>query len=175
MKNMKTWHKIGFVISTLLVIVSWVIAIYYWGKLPSVIPTHFGFNGQANDWNDKSIIYVFMVPFIQSLMLTCLAFLYWKPQYSDMPTTLWLMTMGVTKRVHAFDLIRTMLVGIGIWVGILFTYITYGMNASALDVELGLNPWLLVTIISLMIIWLIWWTVKVYKVTKEAIKGQKAE
>ncbi|MEI6266780.1 MAG: DUF1648 domain-containing protein [bacterium] len=172
---MKTWHKIGFVISTLLTLASWAIALYYWDKLPSVIPTHFGFNGPANGWSNKSIFYVFMIPFIQSLMLACFGFLYWKPQFSDMPTTLWLMTMGETKRVHAFDLIRTMLVVIGLWVGVLLTYITYGMNISALDNSMGLNTWLLMTIIVLMIIWLIWWTAKVYKATKAAIGDNKTE
>jgi uncharacterized membrane protein len=173
---MKTWQKIGFAIAALLAIASWVIAIYYWGKLPSVIPTHFGVNGTPDAWSSKSIWYVFLIPSLQTVLLAAFIFLFYKPQYSDMPTTLWLMAMKSETKEHAFDLIRTMIVGISIWIGVLFTYITYGMNTSALLKDSGLNPWITLGIVGAMIIWLIWWTVKVYKSTKEAIKkGVKNE
>lgn len=169
---MKKWHKIGFALAFLIAITSWLIAIFYWDKLPSPIPTHFGWNGQPDAWNPKSIFYVFMIPFLQTLMLLAFLFLYYKPQYSDMPTTLWLMTMEPHKRDHAFDLIRTMLVGLGLWISVLFAYITYGIIVSALDTSLGLNPWLMVGILVVMIGWLIWWTIKVYRATKEAMKKE---
>jgi uncharacterized membrane protein len=139
-------------------------------KKPSIIPTHFGISGQADAWSSKSIVNVFMIPGLQTLILGLFIFLYYKPQYSDMPTTLWLMTMEEHKRDHAFDLIRTMLVGISLWIGLLFAYITYGMNVSAMETDLGLNSWLLLSIIGLMLGWLVWWTVKVYRATKIAMK-----
>jgi len=167
---MKKWHKVGLVIGVLLAAASWAIAIYYWGKLPSVIPTHFGFNGLPDSWNEKTLFYVFLLPFVQTLLAGGFFFLYFHPQYSDMPTTLWLMTMEEHKRDHAFDLIRTMLVGTGLWVGVLLTYMTYAMNASALQQGLGMNPWLLLAVVFGMILWLIWWTAKVYQATKEAME-----
>jgi hypothetical protein len=147
---MKKWHKVVFGVAAALALLSWGIALYYWDKLPGVIPTHFGVR----------------MPGLQTLMLAAFIFLYYKPQYSDMPTTLWLMTMEEHKRNHAFDLIRTMLVGISLWIGLLFAYITYGMNVSAMESDLGLNPWLLLSIIGLMLGWLVWWTIKVYRATK---------
>lgn len=167
---MKKWHKVGLGIAAVLAVVSWVIAIYYWGKLPNLIHTHFGITGQADGWSTKSIFSVFFIPFLQSLMLAGFVFLYYKPQYSDMPTTLWLMTMEQHKRDHAFELIRTMIIGVGIWIGVLFTYITFGMNSVALDNSHGLSSWILFGLIVLMLLWLVWWTVKVYRATKEAMQ-----
>jgi uncharacterized membrane protein len=166
---MKTWHKVGLVIAGLLAVASWVIAFYYWDKLPNIIPTHFNISGQADDWNQKSIWYSFLMPFMQTLILGLMAFTYWKPQYSDMPTTLWLMTMEQHKRDHAFDLIRTMIVGISLWIGGLFTYMTYGMSVSALEKGAGLNSVLLFGWIGLMFVWLIWWTIKVYRSVKPLV------
>ena len=168
---MKTWHKVGLAIAVVLAVASWVIVIYYWGKLPNLIPTHFGITGQADGWSTKSIFSVFFIPFLQSLMLAGFVFLYYKPQYSDMPTTLWLMTLEEHKRDHAFDLIRTMIIGISLWIGALFTYLTYEMNRSALNGG-GPNSLVMLGLIGGMLMWLIWWTIKVYRATKEVMKKE---
>lgn len=170
---MKKKHKLLFAIAFALAIASWLIAIYYWGKLPSSIPTHFGFSGQADAWSDKTIISVFLMPLIQSLILGLFVFLYYKPQYSDIPTTMWLTTLDKKHKEHAFKLIRIMMVGMSIWIGVLFTYITYAMNASAVDKSNSLSSGLIFAIIGLMILWLTYWTVKVYKATKEVIASAK--
>lgn len=170
---MKTSHKILFGISALLVISSWVIAILYWNKLPSVIPIHFGVTGQANGWADKSVLSVYLMPFLQTLLLFGFAFLYYKPQYSDLPTTMWLMTLEKKNREHAFSLIRTMLVGVSVWIGSLFTYITFASNSAALDSKSGLSVGIVAGLIFGMILWLVYWTSKVYRATKATIASRK--
>lgn len=172
-KLMKINHKIGFAIAAALAIASWIITVYYWDKLPNVIPTHFGFNGQVDGWANKSLFYVLMVPVLQSIMLVGFVFLYYKPQYSDMPTTLWLMSLEKKHRDHAFSLIRVMLVGTLIWISVLFTYITYSLNASALNKDLGVSPWIMSAIIISMIVWLIFWSIRVFKATKQAMRQIK--
>ena len=169
---MKKWHKIGFILAGVLAFASIAIAVFYWSKLPLSIPTHFNLSGQPDAWNNKSIFYVFLMPGIQALMLGGFVFLYYKPQFSDMPTTLWLMTMEKHKRDHAFDLIRTMLVGTSLWIGAFFTYMTYVMNLSALDSGFGPNPWIMLAVLGGMFAWLIWWTVKVYRATRDIIKKE---
>jgi len=169
---MKTWHKVGLVVAGALALTSIIIAAYYWTKLPGLIPTHFGFNGQPDAWNNKSVFYVFPIPVLQALMLAGFIFLYYKPQYSDMPTTLWLMTLEESKKEHAFALIRTMIVGISLWIGVLFTYITYAMNQSALKSNGGPSPWIMLLLIGGILIWLVWWIVKVYRVTKDVMKKE---
>lgn len=166
---MKKSHKIGLVIAGLMVTASWIVAFYYWDKLPSSIPTHFGVNGQPDAWNPKSVWYSFMIPGLQTIIFGAFMFLYYRPQYSDMPTTLLLMAMEEKKREHAFALIRTMLVGISLWIGALFNYLSFAMNYSAITEGSGLIPWMMFGIMGGMIIWLIWWTVKVYKLTKKLL------
>lgn len=169
---MKQWHKFALIASALLAIVSWVIAILFWDKLPQVIPTHFGISGMADDWQNKSILWAFMLPAVQTLMVVMFGFLYWKPQYSDIPTTMWIMTMEESIKDHAFSMIRKMLAGTSLWIGVLLTYMVYMMNKSALNKNIGMNPWLMLILVGSMLIWLIWWTIKVYRATKEAISTQ---
>lgn len=166
---MKTRHKILFGIAILMAIASWAITIFYWDKLPSSVPTHFGFNGQPDGWAAKSLFSVFLLPAIQTVLQIGFVFLYYKPQYSDMPTTMWLMTIDKKDRDHAFSLIRTMLVGTSLWIGALFTYLAYGMNISAVNENSGLTSWIMLILIGGMLAWLAFWTFRVYRATKEAI------
>jgi len=170
---MKQKHKIIFFIAFILVVVSWMTAAYYWDKLPAVIPVHFGIDGLANGWADKSLLNVFLIPIIQTLMLAGFAFLYRKPQYSNIPTTMWLMALPKKQRDNAFDMIRIMLTGTILFISVLFTYITYEMNVSAFDAKSGLSTWVMLTLLGLMIIWLSYWTYKVYKATKKAVSKTK--
>lgn len=175
MIKMKNNHKILFILAFLLAITSWVIAIFYWDNLPEVIPIHFGISGQADGWANKSVFQVFMIPFLQLLMTIGLLFVYYKPQYSDMPTTMWLMTLEKKYQDHAFKLIRIMIAGLSVWIGIIFTYITYAMNQSAIDPKYDLSTPIMMSIIGFMLLWLIYWTVKVYKTTKKAIASIKSK
>jgi uncharacterized membrane protein len=163
------------VVAGIMAMASWIIALYYWGRLPGIIPTHFGITGAPDAWSDKSIIYVFLIPFLQTVMLGSFLFLYEKPQYSDMPTTLLLMSMEESHREHAFGLIRVMLVGVSLWIGALFTYMTWVMNASALDKVIGPSPWLMGGLIGGMLLWLAWYTVKVYRYTKQFLLNSKSK
>lgn len=168
MKNLRSnkLHLSLMSVAGLMALASWIIAIFYWTKLPATIPTHFGLSGAPDAWANKSVFYVYFTPFLQSLMFGAFMFLYEKPQYSDMPTTLLLMNMDKKSREHAFALIRVMLVGVSLWIGALFTYLTYAMNASALSTIIGPSPYIMGTLIIGMLIWLGWYTVKVYRYTK---------
>ncbi|NTW61412.1 DUF1648 domain-containing protein [Candidatus Saccharibacteria bacterium] len=168
-------HKYIFVFGLFLAFISWMTAAYYWDKLPSVIPVHFGVDGQPNSWADKTVFYVFLIPVLQSLMLAGFAFLYDRPQYTNMPSTLWLTTLSKKNREQAFGLIRSMLTGTLLFISIIFTYITYMMNAAAMDSSIGLSPFVMIVLVAGMLIWIGVWTVKVYKVTKQVIKPKTAK
>lgn len=166
---MKKQHKILFILSGILAVTSLIIAIYFWDKLPDVIPTHFGISGQPDDWNQKSLFYVFLLPVLQIFMQGMFIFLYYKPQYSNMPSTMWLAVLDEKNRNHAFSLMRNIMTGTSLWIGALFTYMTYMMNTSALNSATGMSPLVLGAIVAGMLIWLTYWTIKFYKETKTAI------
>jgi len=154
---------------------SWVVAVMYWDKLPSVIPVHFGFNGNPDSWAEKSLFYVLMLPVIQTIMLAVFAFIYQKPQYSNIPTTMWLTALDDKSKKEAYILIRNMNVGVLVIVSILLTYMTYGMNYSALNTELGLNPYILLTVVAIMLVWIIYWAIVINKSIKVAIKRLRTD
>ena len=171
--NIKLSHKILYLIAILLALASLAMAAIYWSRLPEMIPVHFGISGKPDDWASKSLFYAFLIPGLQVILLTLFVFLYYKPQYSDIPTTMWLMTLEKKYRNHAFDLIRTMLAGTTVWIGVLFTYLTYGMNVVAVNEKDKISSGFMGLIIISMLLWLAYWTFKVYKSTKSAIASMK--
>ncbi len=169
---MKTKFKVIFTVTVILAITSWIITFYYWDKLPAVIPIHFGIDGQANGWADKSIWQVSFMPLIQTAMLALFVFVYNRPQYSNIPSTMWLMALDKKQQQYAYDLIRTMNAGVSVFTGLLFTYITYIMNFSALESSQNLSVPIILSVVGLMLIWLTYWTIKIYKITKKQIKSK---
>ncbi len=167
---MKLKYKIYFSIAILLTVISWLISLYFWDKLPSVIPVHFGISGQADSWADKSFWYAFLLPMLQTFMTGMFIFLYYKPQYTNMPSTMWLIALDKKHRDRAFDLIRSMMAGTIIIVGMLFTYMAYGMNNSALNSSDGLLPWVMITFLIILFSWIIYWYIKIYKETGLSVK-----
>lgn len=166
---MKLKYKIVFTITSILAITSWLIALYYWDKLPAVIPVHFGLDGQTNGWADKSVWQVFLTPLIQTLISAIFIFVYFRPQYSNMPTTLWLATLDDKLKEKAFDMIRTTMSGTSILIGTLFTYLTYAMNISALNNSSGVSSVFMFVIMGLLFAWLIFWIIKMQKTIRGKI------
>ena len=167
---MKLKYKICFSIAILLTIISWSISLSFWDKLPLIIPVHFGISGEANSWADKSIWYAFLMPMLQTFMTGMFIFLYYKPQYTNMPSTMWLTVLDKKHRDRAFDLIRSMMAGTIIAVGLLFTYMTYGMNNSALNSSVGLLPGVMVAFLITLFLWIAFWYIKIYKETGLSVK-----
>ena len=169
---MKTKFKITFAIIVILAIASWAIAFYYWDKLPAVIPIHFGVSGAADGWADKSVWQVSFLPLIQTAMLALFVFVYTRPQYSNIPSTMWLMALNDKQQQQAYDLIRTMNAGVSVFTGLLFTYITFSMNYSAISFNQNLSSPVILAVVGLMLVWVAYWTIKIYKITKKQITSK---
>jgi|SRR5680860_50852 len=169
---MKLKFKIAFGIAAILAVASWFIAIYYWDKLPAAIPIHFGISGAADGWANKSIFQVFLLPSIQTMILGLLVFVYYKPQYSNIPSTMWLEVLDRKNKEHAYNLIRTLNVGVLLLVSALFTYIVYNMNQSAVDKSQSLSTPVILIIVGLMLFWIFYWAIRVYRDIKQAVAPQ---
>jgi uncharacterized membrane protein len=162
---MKLKFKIYFLVAILLTASSWLISLLFWDKLPAVMPVHFGISGAADGWADKSFLYAFLLPILQTFMTGLFIFLYYKPQYTNMPSTMWLTILDKEHRDRAFDLIRNMMAGTIIIVGILLTYMTYGMNSAALNSSVGLYPGIMIAFLVVLFAWIAYWYFKIYKET----------
>lgn len=168
---MKRLHGLVYFSVTMFAIVSFTVATVCWDYLPNIIPVHFGFNGQADSWAEKSLLYVFFIPVLQLFMITLFAFLYKKPQYSNMPSTMWLMSLGKKERDHAFGLMRNMQTGVIFIISILFTYLSFAINLSAVDGSFTLSPLIMIFMIICLLAWSTYWSVVIYRITKKDIKS----
>jgi uncharacterized membrane protein len=151
------------------------IAFYFWSKLPQTIPTHFSFSGQADSWSQKSLWYMLLVPLLQTVLVIGFGFLYLKPQYTNIPSTLFLITYEKTKRNIAYKLIRNMLVVSLAFVGVFFTYLTFALNYAAFHGSISLMPLVLIVWLVALFAWLIWYNVKVYRTTMKFIADNKSK
>lgn len=61
----------------------WILAITAYHSLPEIIPTHYGFNGQADDWGSKAAI--FILPVISLVMIIGMSILNRFPHIFNYP------------------------------------------------------------------------------------------
>ncbi|GAB6168029.1 hypothetical protein JCM1393_04890 [Clostridium carnis] len=67
------------IIATLALIGNWMYILLVWNKVPDIVPTHFGFSGEADAWGSKtSLIYM---PIIVTIMYLIFIPLSRIPQY----------------------------------------------------------------------------------------------
>lgn len=167
---MSSRHAICYILAGLLTFLSWVVVFVYWDKLPDIIPVHFGFNGQADAWAEKTWFYVLFLPVIQTIVLGLFLLLYYKPQFTNIPSTMWLATLSKDHREVAYGMLRDMNTGICCWTSMIFTYVTSSMNTAALNEEMVASVPLLIALISGMIIWIVYWAITIYRCVKKITK-----
>jgi len=167
MKFEKAWHLYAFVAVICLVVISFLIGIVSWSGLPDIIPTHFNFEGQPDSWGNKSFLTLFFAPVLQVFMTALFAFIYIKPQYMNMPTTLFLTTLPEKQKLRALGLMRNVAVVTLIWVNILFTYVSYMIVSGAREETLPYQGWVLIGLVAAMLIWLVWYNIHIYRIIKK--------
>lgn len=76
--ELKTFDKILEVIALIVFISIWVTVIYFYNKLPQIIPVHFDLSGNVDRMGDKSSI--FTLPFVASFIYLLLTVISKYPQ-----------------------------------------------------------------------------------------------
>lgn len=137
--------------SGLFILVSWAMAVWAYADLPPQIPTHFGFSGLADDWSTKTFWSVFMLPIIQLLMAGLLAWAYRHPQYSNIPSTVVIMALPEPERSFMFQLIRRMIVVVGLIVNVLMAQIMLGIVSVGFGVSDHLNSWIIIAFVIMLL------------------------
>lgn len=62
-----------FLLSSIFVLIMWLLLITMWNKLPETIPSHFSFSGVPDKWSSKSSL--FLLPIITTVLYISLALL----------------------------------------------------------------------------------------------------
>ena len=111
-----------------------VLPIYYFGKLPETIPSHFGANGAPDGYSGKNTIWI--LPIIGTLMYIGMFWLNKYPHKFNFPQKVTkenakrLYTTG-TKMIRILNVITTCF----------FAYITYATIQTSLESQSGLGNW----------------------------------
>lgn len=158
------------VLSGLLIIASVAISIYGWYALPNTIPTHFNFSGQPDAWGDKSVFTIFFVPTLQIILTALFVFLYFKPQFTNMPTTLFVVSLPEKQKKRSLELIRNVTVITSIWINTLFTFLALMIIHGSQEQQLGYEKWTLVSLVTVLLIWLICYNIYIYRTVKKDLK-----
>ena len=100
-----------------------------WPSVPDTIPQHYNFQGEADAWGSKNILWVFpCIGFGAYLLMTIVGFL---------PTGCWNMPVTVTPRnyVFVYSTTRSMLLWVKLWLISMFYYLSV---STALSQNVGL-------------------------------------
>lgn len=124
--------------------------IYYYGKLPDSIPSHFGGDGTPDKFSNKDSIWI--MPFIGTFLYIGLSYLNKLPHIFNYPTEI-----TEENALEQYTKATKMMRFINMVIAFTFTYITYSTIQVGLGNSDGLGVWFLPFIfISLTIIPLIY-------------------
>ena len=102
------------IIFLVVLITVWTLLITYWHQAPDIIPTHFGIDGQPNDWGSKSGI---LIPCgITSLTGLVLMITAYFPHKVNIPVTVssprqWPLVVRMTRCIGLMMLVLTFTIG----------------------------------------------------------------
>jgi uncharacterized membrane protein len=124
----------------------------YWPRLPDVIPTHFGFSGEADAWGSKGMLWI--LPVAALFIYIALTGVSYFPHLYNYP---WAITAENAQRQYIFS--RTFLGFLKTEIVWFFTYIEWITIQVSLGTKAGLGssflPVFLIIIFGTLIIYMI--------------------
>lgn len=151
--DLTTIDKILETVCLTLLVLLWVGTIAFFSKLPDQIPSHYNAAGQADDFSDRT--HIFVLPIVATVIYIGMTLLNKHPHIYNYPATV---TKENARRLYtsATKLIRVLkLTVVVIFSGIVF--MTYRTSLTNGD---GLGAWFLPFAVGLMILPIIFYLVK---------------
>lgn len=170
MKNLKPL----FAVNLALWLAAWTFSVYYYPLLPHRIPTHFGFNGQADAWSQKSWLVIFLMPLLQTLVLGLLGVFYRYPQYSNIPSTVALEALEPEYRERVYGMIRRMLLAIGTWLSAILVYLHFEMLQAGLSSRQKIDPGVMIVFVGGMLLFLAIYMIRMLRETRQMVNEARA-
>lgn len=157
-----------FILSGLVIALTVGMLVYAYPYLPERIPTHFGFSGAPDAWNAKSIWVVFFPAMIQVLLTVGLSLVYRHPRFASIPGTMLVELAPEPVRQLFWRLIRHSLAITIVLMNLLFAYVGLAIVTTGLELERGLNGWIMFGIVALLLIVQIVYSVWFYRLARQA-------
>lgn len=170
---MKKSHLVMYVTAYILLVASLMWTIYNYSNIADIVPTHFNIAGEADAWSNKSVTSVFSLPIIHMLIVISLSFIYAKPQYTNFPISLALMTLKKNDRTKIFNISRELLAITLLWISIMFSYIQYGVVSMATNNPEKISSIFMEGMVASLLIIIAIYSIKMFKVVKEIRASNK--
>lgn len=159
--------------AVILVLFMWIVTAFLYPSLPGVIATHYNVYGQADGFATKSIVVVFVLPLIQTLLTALFFFIYAHPQYMHIPSSFLLALLPEAPRQHVYAIFRKTIAAMTVLINVLFSYI--GMaTLSAEQNTAVLNSWVLFGLIGLMLFIAILYSFSALHIVRAVVKQKRA-
>ncbi|MFT4513563.1 MAG: putative membrane protein [Planctomycetota bacterium] len=119
----------------------WGLAIGYWSELPGTIPMHFGLNGVADRFADKTVLSWFWMPALGTVFAVALGFMapgwlrrmaHANSQMLNMPDRARFRTLSAEARVRVMGATMTPMMWLVIILQLLFGFMVYSSAQVAL-------------------------------------------
>lgn len=162
-------------LSALVMLMTWALVIWAYPDLPERIPSHFGANGQPDGYSNKSFFSVAFPAILQLLLNGLFFWIYRRPQYASIPSTVLISLMPEPLRGNLFRLIRHMVVVMAVLINLLFAHISLATIGVAFQVTTGLNGWLVGGLIGLLLSYSIFYSVWMYRLVKSSHSVQSRD
>jgi len=162
------------VISLTLFLGTWTLLLLNYSALPDSIPVHFNVVGEPDDWAAKgSFMATWLLPTLMTILAAGFALVYRYPKYANLPTTVLIDLLPKEKRQMVILTIRSMIVSLSAIVLLLMFVLEYSTIATARGWQTGLNPWVMLAIVALLLTTCLFYTVMATAIINWAVKNKK--
>lgn len=166
--------RVFWVLSIIINILTWGTLIYFYDGLPSIIPTHFGLNGQADSFGTKSFWLVFLPAMIQLGETLLFSWIYRHPQYSNIPSSMTLVLLPEPWKSRIIHVLRHLLVMVTVISNLIFAYIGLAVVSIALGLSVGLSGWIIAGLVGLLLFLIAVYGVWLFRWSKQAVVAAQA-
>jgi len=174
-ERFKVPDRIFWMLTGLVLLLTWGSILYFYSSLPSRLPVHFGLSGQPDGFAHKNFWTAFFPAYMQLALTGLMIWMYRHPQYSNIPSSMLLAMLPEPWHQKIIMLIRHLLVMVTIVVNLLLAYISLAMISSSLSSSAGLNGWAILGLIGLLLLIVIVYSVWLWRLTKQGIHALQTQ
>jgi uncharacterized membrane protein len=149
-------EKAAEIIAVVALAITFGLLFYYWDRVPSRIPIHFGFSGEPDSWGDKIVLLV--VVFVQAVIYLLMTFFAERPSICALP--LWLIQ---SEREKMRGLTRQMLILLKAEVMAMLTFIIWTMIHVAIGDGQSLSVKYMILFVTLLLSTIGWYTIRLFR------------
>lgn len=130
-------------ISVSAIVASSAITVWFWNSLPDVIPIHFNLVGQPDGWGSK--IWLSLMPALgvfAYVMMTAV---------TRFPSLSAKRYRTAEQNARHYEMAKSLMPWLKAETGVLYAYVQWGMIKTALGAVSGLNPWVMLALVVVLV------------------------